>query len=268
MRSVPRPDQLKAALKSLLKEKDIQYVELAERLSCSVPTIKRILGPEELTLSRLLDICDVLEIKLSELEAIVKEGALVKRVEFTPEQDAFFAKNTNYLAYYSALHTDMTPAEIATKYGLTKKSTDLYLIRLEKLGLLTIDAKGRVRLKNKQFPGLSRNGELMKTNFRAILDRTTNLIYRQVSKQAQKEGAASAGISVSGPKVSVDVYKQWVERINELQREIRAQADFEEKYRKKPGTPMAVISFMHVLVDHDDPDVESFNQTLGEITNL
>ena len=267
MRNVPSPEQLKSALKSLLKERKLQYTDLADRLGCSVPTIKRILGPEELTLTRLLEICDILEIKLSELEAVVAAGALEDQSEFSEAQDAFLAKNTNYLAYLAALYSRVTPEEIAAKHELTKRSTDLYLVRLEKLGLITVDGKGRVRLTSKNFPRFRKDGELMKTNLRAILDKMTGVIYRQIAKSA-KQARPSDGIDVGGHRVSEDVYKQWVERLNTVSREIRAQAEFEEKYRKKPGTPMAIISFMHVLVDHDDPDIKVMNSALGEIGNL
>jgi hypothetical protein len=47
-----KSQKIKAVIKDLLKKKNITYEDLAEQLECSVPTIKRILGPEELTLNR------------------------------------------------------------------------------------------------------------------------------------------------------------------------------------------------------------------------
>lgn len=101
-----KSQNIKAVIKKLLKLKKLTYEEVETDLECSVPTVKRILGAEELTLTRLLQFCELLEV--------------------------FLAKNQAHFAYLLKLYAGQSPKQIAEKYGLTARSTDNYLIALEK----------------------------------------------------------------------------------------------------------------------------------------
>jgi len=58
------------ALKKCLKEQHITYRDLAKSLDVSEPSIKRIFASQAFTLERVVQICDVLGITLTELVSI------------------------------------------------------------------------------------------------------------------------------------------------------------------------------------------------------
>ena len=126
-----RIGEIKEVLKTLLKKKKQTYADLAIHLDCSEPTVKRILGNEELTLTRLLQICDFLNVSLGEIEGMIQKGG---REEFhlSEKQQMFLVQNKNYFAYLMEIYQGLSTEQIAEKYKLTAKSTQKYLINLEK----------------------------------------------------------------------------------------------------------------------------------------
>ncbi len=146
-----KSQKIKSVLKGLLKKKGITYEELAQQMECSVPTVTRILGTEELSLNRLLELCEIVEIDLAELAVLTQENG-EKEEKFTPEQEKFLAKNKNYLGYLLKLFSGETPKQIAEKNSLTQRSTDKYLIQLEKQELIHVTGKQKVKPAFKRFP--------------------------------------------------------------------------------------------------------------------
>ena len=158
-----KSQKIKGVIKELLKKKNLTYEDLAADLECSIPTIKRILGPEELTLNRLLQLCEIVDIDLADLENLTADTE-VKEEKFTEEQESFLAKNQNYFAYLLKLLSDKTPTEIAQTHNLNQRSTDKYLIGLEKLELIRVTGKQKVKPIFKRGPTLG-NGPLAKAHF-------------------------------------------------------------------------------------------------------
>lgn len=259
--------ELKEVLKKLLKEQSYTYSDLAQELRCSVPTVKRILGPEEITLERLLIICEFLKISLSDLEKLSEMNRKSSQEFFTAAQEDFLAVNPNYLGYLAHLYNGENPESIQQKYRLTKKSTELYLIRLERQELLRVDSKGRVRLALTSFPRLLPNGKLIRAQYKALIAKSSQLFTRQVSRQFEIKEKRTM-ISVMMASVSTEFEAQFKKSLNALIEEAQSHSSLLDKMPKQEKQRKLVVSAMVTGLEFDDPEVRTMEDLLGEVTNL
>ncbi|MGE3760188.1 MAG: helix-turn-helix domain-containing protein [Pseudobdellovibrionaceae bacterium] len=265
-----RIDQLKEAVKLVMKKKKLTYEDLAEHLQVSLPTVKRILGPEELTLSRLLEICDWLKLNLSELESLAGLHAKQDRDCFTLEQEQFFVNNQHFLTYLGLLHDGDSPEKIATEFGLTPKSTELYLIRLERMNLLRRDSKGRVRMTHSDVPNLNGSGPLIRAQYKSLLQKGSDIFQRQLGAalSAQKKGDKKVWVSMTMLRLSQKTATEWEEKYRSLQRDLELQSNVEEKLGHLENERQFILMHMHTSLLPNDPEVLGYKTTFGNIINL
>jgi DNA-binding Xre family transcriptional regulator len=136
------PEFLLAALKSMLKERQIGYAALAAELKVSLLTVKRTLNKAGVPLDRLLDICRIAKIDFGEL--VERAGAArPKHTFFTAKQDELFTRCPPMLTYFTALQSGQSPVEIARQFRLTSASTTRYLQALARVGLIRVSGEGK-----------------------------------------------------------------------------------------------------------------------------
>lgn len=135
------------ALKVLLKQQKRNYRELARHLGLSVPSVKRAMNSPDTPLSRVEEIASFLGLTLFEALTLGKKES-VEEFHFTPEQEEFLATHPHYYAYFDYV-VKISPAEIEKQFGISRRSTHLYLKKLEQMGLLELHpgdvVKTRVR---------------------------------------------------------------------------------------------------------------------------
>jgi transcriptional regulator with XRE-family HTH domain len=132
-------------IKLLIKQKKLSYADLATGLGVSLPTIKRWLNSDDISIATLLSISEFLEVDLLDL----LEHARDRRTDecrFTAEQENFFARHLSYLAYYYELRRGLDPSAIERKHGIKASSTLRYLTKLEQLGLIRLSSRKRVAI--------------------------------------------------------------------------------------------------------------------------
>lgn len=266
-----KSQKIKTVIKDLLKKKGITYEDLADQLECSVPTIKRILGPEELTLNRLLQLCEIVDIDLAELEALTGAGD-VKEERFTPEQEAYLAKNRNHFAYLMRLLGGDSPKQIAEKYGLTQRSTDKYLIGLEKHDLIRVTGKQKVKPNFKSVPHLGR-GELGNLHYENLIKNAGQFFMEAAregirSRSDEGKDRMSARFGLQGCKISRASYDVWVEEQEKAMRSLEKMSTFEEKSKDESELMIAVVIQANTIVKPDYKGLELLEKTMGEITNI
>jgi len=148
---------LVGALKKLLKSRGMTYRELARRLALSEPSVKRIFSEETFTLQRLEEVCAVLEIDFFELAKLAR-GAAATVDEMTVEQEKALAADRHLLGVFYLLFNDWQPDDIHARYKLTRAEVLKLVLRLEKLGLVDLLPKDRVRLRVPKTLRLRRDG--------------------------------------------------------------------------------------------------------------
>lgn len=265
-----KSQRIKTALKDRLKKKGMTYEELAEHLEVSVPTVKRYLGPEELTVSRLLQICEVVDLELEELAKIIEVGGQQDE-RFTDEQDKFLAKNPKHFAYFMRLCEGLTPSQIAEKYGLTQRSTDKYLIGLERAELIRVTGRMRVKPAFKRTPSLGR-GALAKAYFESFIMTASRLFIELIHQSfLRKEPGLperSVRYAVQGTKMSKASYLKWQQELEKIMRAIQETSSIEEKTLPESELETAVFVLAHAFVDSKNPVLKPLDETFGEISNF
>jgi DNA-binding Xre family transcriptional regulator len=163
-------NEVKAILriaKKLLKDQRLSYRDLAKHWHLSLPAVKAAMNSENLPLSRVLSLCDLLSVSMSDLLSIVKREA-GKEFRFTQEQEEFFSKNPTYLSYLFEL-SKKSPAEIEAAHKISPKSSRKYLKTLEKMDLVKILPDDQVKSKVRGPVLWSDHGPLGATFSKAML---------------------------------------------------------------------------------------------------
>jgi len=146
-RSTIRPEvaALLAATKRSLRSRGLSYATVAARLGISVPTVKRALNGNAISLARLLQIAHLARTSLPEL--VDEAGLRGKKLSFfTAEQDALFVRHPHLYGYFLELARGEPPPRIARRHGLRRETTKKALSLLRRAGLVRETSTGAVHL--------------------------------------------------------------------------------------------------------------------------
>lgn len=259
--------KIKNVIKELLKEKGLTYDDVAAQLGCSLPTVNRILGSEEISLNRILELCDLLDVTFSDLASMTKEQNL-KEDRFTEAQENFLSKNNHLFAYFLKLISGESPKDIAASNNLTQKSTDKYLIALEKQELIKVSGKNKIRPVFKGMPKLGK-GALGRAYYEKIISGSGRFFIDHIRKNLQKtEGASNAQFTVNGSKMTSQTYYKLIEEMEVLFSRYRDISDMEEKIKNPKDLKTVVINYGHTILENDDPTLSLLDNLFGEIKNI
>jgi len=267
-----KSQKIKSVIKDLLKKKSITYEDLAQDMECSIPTIKRILGQEELSVNRLLQLCEILDIDLGELNALTNETDKNTEEAFNEEQQVFLAKNKTHFAYLMKLFEGKTPKQIAEEFGLTDRSTDKYLIALEKQDLIRVTGKNKVKPTFKGSPSFG-SGVLAKVYFESFIRTGSDFFVDQIHAALAKANSPdrvkySARYSMTAMKATRESYLAFAKAQDAAFSEFEKISTFEEKTKKPEELIHTVIIMAHTQVPEMTPALKKVANILGPIPNL
>lgn len=131
-------------LKSLLKAKGLLYADVAERLGVSETTVKRYLTGHSLTLEILEDLCRIVDVRLSDLLALVEDEP--EQPVLSPEEEEVLARDAFLSGLFYLLSRGYAPAIIQRDFKLTDAEMNGYLTALDRLGLIRLFPYNRVRV--------------------------------------------------------------------------------------------------------------------------
>ncbi|WP_413560617.1 helix-turn-helix domain-containing protein [Bdellovibrio sp. HCB209] len=269
--------KIKAVLKDQLKKRKMTYEDLAEEMEVSVPTIKRWMGDHDLGLNDLFRICDILDLNLSDLHALTATVSSSKSPNrLTDEQQKFLVKNMNYLAFFLQIHEGKTPQEIAERYKLTKLSVDKYLLRLEKLEMIKVTGKLRVKSAFDAQVNFG-DGVLAKTYYKRWIDGTgeffTSVISDAITNEASidaktRDHKSHATYSIQTVKLTKESYQKWATENAAAIMQLSAIGKIEEKAYKEDELFTAVILNAHVSLRQDSKYLKIVDEFAGKIDNI
>ncbi|CND16955.1 Uncharacterised protein [Yersinia intermedia] len=137
--------QLIATIKLRLKSSGITYRDVAQALSLSEPSVKRLFSSGRFTVERLDQISDLLGLTMAELlqEAELAEPRLhmLKR-----EQEAQLVSNEKLLLVAVCTLNHWSLENMLSAYCLTKAECIKYLLVLERMGLVNLKPGNRIKL--------------------------------------------------------------------------------------------------------------------------
>lgn len=139
-------ENLLRALKQVLKLRGMRYADLAAGLGVSEPTVKRLLSTGRIDLARLDRICELLEIDIFELARLAR-GARGHRARLEPAQEAALAADPRLLLVFHLLCNDWKVPAIRREFELDAPAMTLLLARLDRLRLIELLPRDRIRLR-------------------------------------------------------------------------------------------------------------------------
>ena len=139
------PTRVMISLKGIMKSRQITYRELARRIRLSEASVKRIFSRATLTLTRLDDICQALEVSLGEVVRLASEQSADHPEPLTLEQEAALAADPKLLACFYLLANGRTGREVSTQLGVDERAVRRWMVRLDALRLIELRSKLRAR---------------------------------------------------------------------------------------------------------------------------
>jgi DNA-binding Xre family transcriptional regulator len=124
-------------LKQLLKTKNVTYKQLAQALELSEANIKRIFSTQSFTLDRLDEICQILEISLTDLFVLTAQKEQ-KISQLTSEQEEELMRDPKLLLVAVCARDGWTFQEIIEQYDIGEHEAIRLFARLDKLKMLQL----------------------------------------------------------------------------------------------------------------------------------
>lgn len=168
-------DRIFLFIREEMRRQGYRYADLAQHLGVSVPTVKRLFASQDVTLSRLGQICFWLGFSLT--EAMQAANSSQQKFTFTREQEVFFSRQPHFLAYLMLLQKrGVTPLSIEEEEGISRESTLKYIEVLVGFRLIQFVSLEDVRVLPKGTMYWDDNGPLGQTFSRALIRELTDHI--------------------------------------------------------------------------------------------
>ena len=143
---MPQVHSLFANLKSELKAKGLTYKDVAEHLELTETSVKRLFSAEDMTLKRLDSICDLLGVDLAELAR--GDGSDSRAIGLmSEEQEKEIVSDERMLAVSFLVYTGWTFEDILKYFDFTEPELIGKLTRLDKMGLIELQPRNRIKLR-------------------------------------------------------------------------------------------------------------------------
>lgn len=203
--------ELVDALKRCLRGQGMTYRDLAARLKLSEAAIKRMFSQRAMSLQRLEQVCDALDVDLAELSAEAARGRPAMANLSVGQEQALVDEPALLLALFLTInrwHQD----DVLGQFDFTLAQWTALLVRLDRLGIIEL------------MPG-NRGRPLTARNFRWRADGPMERYFRQNLLgdffAAPFDGEQDALFLLTG-SLSIEGVKQLRQRMEELAREFDA----------------------------------------------
>ena len=134
-----------AALKQVLKSRNVTYADIARRLAMSEASIKRVFAKQTFTLNRLDRICGILGIAITDLAKMVEhETERVTQLTLEQEREIVADPKLMLVAVHALNH--WTLEEIVAHYTISKTDCIRLLARLDRLRIIDLLPNNRIRV--------------------------------------------------------------------------------------------------------------------------
>lgn len=238
-------------LKEQVKQKGLSYQQIADRLDVSLLTIKRQLNGDEISMTKLLALCDAAQINFTDLWKAVEE-VKAEHYEFNHEQDRAFFKYPHLFRYFLELQlANQTPEQIQELWDISPSSTHLYLRQLEKIGLLRISEKGNPTILISPPIGFAGDSLNLRKGIQSTLRETSEKIMVGTEEKKQM-------FFIAKPLILTEELRE--KMYDELGEVVSRYAELSERYFIESGKP----AYQLVVCDYEMQEAEP----LPEIINV
>ena len=133
-------------IKKILKNKNLTYKDLSEKMNLSESSIKRLFSKNALSLERLEEICDIIDIDFYELIIIAHKDSQNSAKMLSLEQERILAQNYKLLIFLYFIVHGWSLSYIIEEYDISESEAIKMLLELDKLGIIELHSENRFRL--------------------------------------------------------------------------------------------------------------------------
>jgi DNA-binding Xre family transcriptional regulator len=143
---MPQTRALVAALKQVLKSRELTYADVARGLGMSEASVKRVFAKQTFTLRRLDAICELLGIEITDLGRLVEHEA-ERLSRLTGKQEAQLVSDPKLLLVAVHAMNHWTLDDIVSTYAISKVECVRFLARLDRLRIIDLLPDNRIRVR-------------------------------------------------------------------------------------------------------------------------
>ncbi len=134
------------ALKAALKSRGWTYAELAKRLAMSEANVKRMFSRQAMTLQRLEEVCDAMDIDFFELAKLARQKSELL-TELSLQQERELTKDPRLLGLWYLLANGWSIDQIIKTYELTEPEAIQLAVKLDRIGVIELGVGNTIKLK-------------------------------------------------------------------------------------------------------------------------
>jgi len=166
-----------ASLKSALRAKQLTYKQVAVRLGVHEATVKRNLNGRGLSLEFLERVCNLADLRVSELLETSESSQDGRLHRISIRQESGLASNLLSTFFLLLLQRKWSPEEIREEFQLTEAQLVNHLVRLDRLGVIKLLPNNRVRVLIGRHPEWKSGGPMRQSFNRWLGQQFANMDY-------------------------------------------------------------------------------------------
>lgn len=133
-------------IKGLLKQHKINYAQVAAHLGLSESSIKRSFSQGQISLRRLIRICEMMNLELVDLLQVIKSESN-ELIQLTEKQEQLMVSDIKYLLVAVCVCNHWTFEQIHQTYEIEKAELVKMLLQLEQTDLIELRPNNQIKLK-------------------------------------------------------------------------------------------------------------------------
>lgn len=132
-------------LKKALKGHGLTYADIAKKIDMSEASIKRMFSEKNFTLKRLEQLCQCMDLEISDLLTLMKEEE-PNITQLNEEQEKEIVKDLCLLLVTVCVLNRWTLNDITSRYKITEMEGIQYLAKLDRLKIIELLPKNKIKL--------------------------------------------------------------------------------------------------------------------------
>lgn len=244
-------------VKQCLKARGITYKDVANSLQLSEASIKRLFSEHSFSMQRLEQVCRMMDMSFSDIARMSDLKYEERQTILSANQEIALAADAILLSYFYLLLNGWKTGRIAKRFELNEHRQTRLLAKLDRLGLIELQPRNRVRLLTARRIQWRRDGPV-----RRLYEREVKQAFL---KDSFSEGAAHYGFESA--ELTPESARLILRRIRRVTREFdeMAEMDVNLKPSEKRGYGLMVAlrpwAYWNIILDDSDMLDSSFQSS-------
>ncbi|MGJ8663138.1 MAG: helix-turn-helix domain-containing protein, partial [Marinicella sp.] len=134
------------AIKGLLKQHKINYAQVAQHLELSESSVKRSFSQGQISLKRLIKICEMMDLELVDLFQVI-QNQTTELIQLTEKQEKLIVSDVKSLLVTVCVCNHWSFIQIHETYDIEQAELINILLQLEQTELIELKPNNQIKLK-------------------------------------------------------------------------------------------------------------------------